>query len=606
MKLSLRLSHLSSRTALLCCLLGGLDAVAQPSGGPYGPQPKTYAIPSDAAHVYFVAPDAQAGAAGTTLAQPALLPSAIERAVTGDVIVLRGGVYRTGGLVLNQGVTFQPYEDEQPILKGTEIATKAEAQSNGLWRIAWPHLFPAKPADWWRRDHEGRKVPQWLFNHDMVFADGKRLTPVGWEGAVTVDSYYIDYDSGQIYVALDPAAHLLEITAQNGGIIRTTAAVNGRESDRLGYKMFGLTLTQYAYRALEIEGHEPGAPADPATFGKDVVGTTMENVTITQCSRVAGYFRGDHFTMRHCLVSDTGTEGVYLIASSDCLLEKNIFRRNNVEEISGYFPSAVKIFNQTHRVTCRDNLVIDQPHSNGIWYDVGNVDGVFVDNWMQNCVDGFFFEISKGAVCAGNVFVNCDKGIRVLNSSNVHVYQNTLVNSVASFERTERSAVNDHFGWHPAAGPDVDKREGHVFVGNLLVGDSGFTKPMLRFEQTKALCGKLTRSMVKQLDNNVYVREGEATSLPLVHYSPAEGDTCNVELNSPAELHKLHPEYETSSLSLSLAPRDVFQSPELLRFAPLGTFSPSGSSAPVPQDVLDILGWTQIHHLLPGAYQTSY
>ena len=28
----------------------------------------------------------------------------------------------------------------------------------------------------------------------------------------------------------------------------------------------------------------------------------------------------------------------------------------------------------------------------------GNVDGVFVNNWVQDCLDGFFFEISKGAI----------------------------------------------------------------------------------------------------------------------------------------------------------------------------------------------------------------
>ena len=604
MKLSRRLLRSTVRAVVIGGFFAGLNSVAQPSGGPYGPQAKTYEIPGGAAHVFYVAPEALADATGATLGQPALLKSAIERAVTGDLIILRGGVYRTGDLILNQGVTFQPYADEQPILKGTEVVAKGEAQVNGLWRIAWPHLFPAKPANWWRRDHEGRKTPLWLFNHDMVFADGRRLTPVGWEGAVTADSYFIDYDGGQIYVALDPATHLLEITAHNSAIVRTTAPANGRDSDRRGYKMFGLTLTQYAYRALEVEGHEPEGPADPATFGKDVIGTTLENVTISQCSRVAGYFRGDHFTMRHCLVSDTITEGVYLIASSDCLLEKNIFRRNNIEEITGYFPSAVKIFNQTHRVTCRDNLVIDQLHSNGIWYDVGNVDGVFVDNWMQNCVDGFFFEISKGAICAGNVFVDCDKGIRVLNSANVRVYQNTLVNTVASFERTERSAVNDHFGWHPATGPDVDKREGHVFVGNLLVGDARFAKPLLRFEQAKVLCGRLTRPMVKELDNNVYVREGDVTSRPLLVWGPAEGDTCSVDLKSPAELHKLHPEFELNSISLSLAPWEVFQSPELRRYAPLRTFAPSVSSGTIPEDVLNLLGWSQNQHPIPGAYQT--
>ena len=122
-------------------------------------------------------------------------------------------------------------------------------------------------------------------------------------------------------------------------------------------------------------------------------------MTISFCSRVAGYFRGDGLVLRNSLISDTSTEGFYVIGSSDVLLERNIFRRNNVEQLTGYYPAAVKIFNQSHRVTCRDNLVIDNPHSNGIWYDVGNRDGVFVNNWVEGALDGFFFEISKGAIC---------------------------------------------------------------------------------------------------------------------------------------------------------------------------------------------------------------
>ena len=45
--------------AFLVILLaqGPLVAHAQPSGGPYGPIPQTYALPDKAAHVYYVAPD---------------------------------------------------------------------------------------------------------------------------------------------------------------------------------------------------------------------------------------------------------------------------------------------------------------------------------------------------------------------------------------------------------------------------------------------------------------------------------------------------------------------------------------------------------------------
>jgi parallel beta-helix repeat protein len=563
---------------------------------------QTYEVPNDAAHVFFVAPDGVADASGTTRLEPTTLESAIARVVTGDVIVLRGGTYRTGGLKLNQGVTFQPYTDEHPVLKGTQVAAKWEALSDGIWRTKWPTLFPQKPADWWRREREGMKTPLHRFNNDMVFVDGRALQSAGWTGELTVDSYFIDYDTGYVYLRQDPASRLIEITAFDSALTRTTKPVHGRISDGKGPVIRGLTFTQYAYRALEVEGREPEGPADPETFGKDVVGTTLENVTITHCSRVAGYFRGDRLTLRHCLISDTSTEGIYILASSDCLLEKNIFRRNNVEEITGYYPAAVKIFNQTRCVVCRDNLVLDQPHSNGIWYDVGNVDGVFVDNWVQGCQDGFFFEISQGAICAGNVFVDCDKGIRVLNSARVRVYHNTLVNTVASFERTERSAVGDHFGWHPATGPGVDQRDGHAFVGNLLVADERFTKPLLRFEQTGALCGKLTRPQAAQLDGNVYVRRGAAQALPLLVWSPADGENCTVELKALDDLRKLQPQFEAHGRYLPGFFGAAFRSAELANYELAPGLAGAATVGPLPADIQQLLGWPGQESSAPGAY----
>jgi hypothetical protein len=586
---------------MLACS-GPVAGLGQPSGGPYGPVPQNYIVPADAAHVYYVAPDGKADAAGTSLAEPTTIDSALAKVVTGDAVILRGGTYRVGGLLLNQGITLQPYAGEQPVLKGTRIADHWHGQRNGLWTTTWSNLFPMQPQSWWRRDAEGRKTPLWLFNNDMVFADGRPLQAAGWDGAVDTNSFYIDYDAGRVYIGVNPANHQIEITAWDGALTCTNGVVHGKSPDHRGPAIRGLTFTQYAYRALEVNGTEPEKLADPATFGKDVVGTILENVTISHCSRVAGYFRGDHFTMRHCLITDTSTEGIYVMASSDCLLEKNIFARNNVEEITGYFPSAVKIFNQTRRVTCRDNLVTDNPHSNGIWYDVGNVDGVFVDNWVENCLDGFFFEISKGAICAGNVFVNCDKGVRVLNSSNVRICHNTFVNTVASIERDGRSAVNDHFGWHPTTGPDVDQREGHVFTGNLLVADASFGGPLLRFEQAMVLRDRLTRPQVKQFDDNVYVRGGDCTFQPLLTWSPAEGERYAKTFATLAEFQKSQPEFESRSQYYPGWYGSVVKSVDLKRCELIQPFPKPIGEDSLPADVRELLGWSKAEARTPGAY----
>jgi parallel beta-helix repeat protein len=347
---------------------------------------------------------------------------------------------------------------------------------------------------------------------------------------------------------------------------------------------------------------EPVGLSDPATFGKEVTGTVLENVTISYCSRVAGYFRGDGLVIRNSLVSDTGTEGIYVIGSSDVVLEKNIIRRNNIRQLTGYYPAAVKIFNQTRRVTFRDNLIIEQPYSNGVWYDVGNRDGVIVNNWIEGANDGFFFEISRGATVAGNVFVRNDKGVRVLNSADVRVYNNTFVDNPASFERNERSATNDHFGWHPSTGPDVDQREGHVFVNNLLVASETYRKPMLRFEQPASLCAKLQRSMAKEVSGNVFARATttDAPVPPLVLWSPAATATCVSTLGTLDEFRKQVPAFETGSQQLDLTPRSIFKGPDLSRYELLQALP--GTRVPLPADVRKLLGWNEEEARSPGAF----
>ncbi|MDZ7377405.1 MAG: hypothetical protein ONB13_12400, partial [candidate division KSB1 bacterium] len=146
--------------------------LAQPSGGPYGPMRQNYPLPKISGQIYFVSPDGLADASGTSPEQPTTLEAAIERVKSGDAIILRGGIYRTGNLIFNQRIIMQPYRDEQPILKGTYVATDWQNLGNGLWKTSWPHLFPARPADWWRRDRAGKQTPLHRCNHDMASVAG--------------------------------------------------------------------------------------------------------------------------------------------------------------------------------------------------------------------------------------------------------------------------------------------------------------------------------------------------------------------------------------------------------------------------------------------------
>jgi parallel beta-helix repeat protein len=602
-------------------LLVVVPVTAQPSGGPYGPVRQRYELPVVAGKIYYVAPEGKAGESGESLATPTTLEAAFEQVKTGDAIIMRGGTYRTGNLIINQGITIQPYADERPVLKGTYTATEWRNLRNGLWTTSWSRLFPSRPAEWWSRSRFGKETPLCLFNNDMVFVDGRFLQAVSREGEVDENSYYIDYDAGLVYIGTDPTNRLVEITAFDVALHRINGEYHGKTSDHMGPVIRGITFTQYAYRAIEVDGTEPEGLSDESKHGKDVVGTTLEDCTISFCSRVAAYLRGDRLTIRHCKVSDTSTEGIYIIGSSDVLLENNIFTRNNIERINGYYPAAVKIFNQSYRVTCRDNLVTDLPYSNGIWYDVGNVDGRFINNRVENVGivnrkqdnkrpwpsdNGFFFEISKGAICAGNVFVNCDQGIFILNSSNVQIYQNTLVNSTVTIGRNARSPLNDGtFGWHSSTGPDVDRREGHVFVNNLLTGDEDYNRPLLFVWQPDTMCKKLDKPPFKQLDNNIFVRSAGRNTEPLILWSPAMNNDCQVTLWSPEDLQKLYPEFSVGSQYFT-DDIPLFKSSKLGNYQLLPTFPGYKNASLLPAEISRILGLSKKEIRYIGAYPPQY
>jgi hypothetical protein len=190
----------------------------------------------------------------------------------------------------------------------------------------------------------------------------------------------------------------------------------------------------------------------------------------------------------------------------------------------------------------------------------------------------------------------------VRNSSDVRIYHNTLFNSATSFERTERNATNDLiFGWHPSAGPDVDQREGHVFVGNLLVADAGFGKPLLRFEQAQVLYGQLTQPQVTQLDDNVYVRSGDASVKTLIEWSPGQSENCTNELKSLDELRHLYPEFEAHSQYVDNYYGTVFKSPELGNFELIQALPVRMAEDSTPTDIRQLLGWSKQDASTPGA-----
>jgi hypothetical protein len=151
----------------------------------------------------------------------------------------------------------------------------------------------------------------------------------------------------------------------------------------------------------------------------------------------------------------------------------------------------------------------------------------------------------------------------------------------------------------------VEQREGHAFVGNLLVADERFTKALLRFEQPPALKARLTRPQVARLNDNLYVRRAtDVAKMPtLIVWSPSPTAESRSNLDSPAAVTMLHAQFENRSRYLNRDFNTVVRSVELHRFEPSFElrFEPA---EPLSPETMKATGWKDVQRP-PGAYANA-
>ena len=187
----------------------------------------------------------------------------------------------------------------------------------------------------------------------------------------------------------------------------------------------------------------------------------------------------------------------------------------------------------------------------------------------------------------------------ILNSCDAHIYQNTFINSIACIGRDQRSAQGDHFGWHPATGPDVDKRVGHIFVNNLLAGDGNYNRPLMIVWQPDFMCGNLKDSPIKEFNNNIF---SQATfTAPLMYWSPVTGDNCQLEVKELSDLQKYYPEYNKNSTNIS-GKGSIINGSYLSGISQVGLIKNIDKAALLPAKVAAMLGHTKKTKPYIGAF----
>jgi hypothetical protein len=160
---------------------------------------------------------------------------------------------------------------------------------------------------------------------------------------------------------------------------------------------------------------------------------------------------------------------------------------------------------------------------------------------------------------------------------------------MACIGRNARTAAGDHFGWHPSTGPDLDKRDGHIFVNNVLVGTKNFVRPLLFVWQPASLCAQLPNAQLNQLDYNVYVRAAGTTRSPLMLWSPAQNAECQAAFQSLEDLWKVYPESSANSRDFADYDGPLFKSMDLRNYRIMPAFPGSKTGKQLPPEIGTLL-----------------
>ena len=108
--------------------------------------------------------------------------------------------------------------------------------------------------------------------------------------------------------------------------------------------------------------------------------------------------------------------------------------------------------------------------------------------------------------------------------------------------------------------------------------------------------------MMEEIDYNVYVRRSGENTMPLILWSPANNEECQIELDSPATLHKLYNNFSANSKYLSGYRGPLFRSDLLGNYQLLQAFPESGTAEKLPLEISKLLWYKKGYKPFTGAY----
>jgi hypothetical protein len=357
-------------------------------------------------------PKAISAPAGAIVLNPGSnIAAIVNTASTGATFYFEPGVYR--------GVVIRPKSGQifigaqGAVLNGSEVLTNWQ-QSGGLYVIGGQtqHGYRHATAEY-LSGYPRAGYPE------TVFIDNQPLKAVDLVFKVLPGTFYLDYNADKIYIADNPAGHLVEagklahaftgiadnVTIQNLAITKYDSPVQKGAIDLIG-------------NGIVIRDNETSL-----NYG---VGLTVEGSN----TKIIGNY-----------THDNGQMGMGGSADNILVQGNEIAHNGSWSGVDPLWEGGGFKFGNTNGLVVDNNYSHDN-YGYGMWTDINNINSTYKNNLLKNNVmGGISHEISYAASIHDNVLIGNGFGdprggawpwgaeIQIQNSQNVDVYNNKIDNT---------------------------------------------------------------------------------------------------------------------------------------------------------------------------------
>lgn len=398
--------------ALSCCGSASLHAAQAPASRPVVqmPGPLANRTIDEKKVTYFVSPNGSDARDGKTRRTAfATMQKAADLVQPGQTVLVTKGDYRQGLHIRREGranawINF--VAEPGAVIRGSDVRKDwvREAGETSLYSIPTPPLDDAY--------HDPNATLQNRL--EQVFVNGALLRQVPERAMLKPKGvFFVDDTVKKLYVSLDggqnPNEQKTEVTMRTWAVaIGGPPNKNYWRDEQVGLNNKAAYVRLNGFTVRHIGNFSRMAAVQVIGLCHDIIIENCDvqwaNYTGIALSSMNIYDDAskrwiDHdtsrVTVRHCIISNNGVQGIGGEDVSNLLIENNIIDNNNYKGMSPWYEGGgVKTGFGGARITMRGNVVRNNDNE-GLWIDYGSSDSLIENNFILNALaTGFLNEVT--------------------------------------------------------------------------------------------------------------------------------------------------------------------------------------------------------------------